>query len=193
MPTLTFGNKTIAYTVERQDVSFIKIYLDDLNGVKVTVSHHKEEAKIQAFVEKKADWILEKWQHTHEDLYAVDALTASENEKIAYLGRSYRLKIDHQDEVRFAFQKGTFLFAYPEKWTEEEANEHLRSEVNDWLFRKASEKFATLSDWQIHAEEDQLKLGMKEDDHVHLNWRLIQRSKQKIQETIEDLIHEKTC
>ncbi|GEN52563.1 YgjP-like metallopeptidase domain-containing protein [Halobacillus faecis] len=193
MPTLTIREKTIDYTIERQDVSFIKIYLDDLNGVKVTVSPHKEEAKIQAFVEKKADWILEKWQQTHEDLYAIDALTASDHEKITYLGRSYRLKIEHQDEARFAFQKGTFLFAYPEKWTKEKANGHLRREVNDWLFRKAGEKFPTLSESPIDAEEDQVKLGMKEDDHIHLNWRLIQRSKQKIQETIKDLIHEKTC
>ncbi|MEC3883324.1 YgjP-like metallopeptidase domain-containing protein [Halobacillus sp. HZG1] len=193
MPIVTYAEKTIAYTVEKQDVSFIKIYLDDLNGVKVTVSPHKEEAKIQAFVEKKADWILEKWQKTHDDLYAIDALTASDNVKISYLGRSYRLRTDHQEEARFAFQKGTFHFAYPENWTEEEANEQLRAEVNHWLFRKAGEKFPTLSEWEIKADEDHWKLGRKETDHIHLNWRLIQRSKQKIQQTIEDLIQEKTC
>ncbi|WP_181898512.1 YgjP-like metallopeptidase domain-containing protein [Halobacillus trueperi] len=193
MPTVTFDKRKITYTVEKQEVSFIKIYLDDLNGVKVTVSPQKEEAKIQAFVEKKADWIFEKWQKTHEDLYAVDEFTASENEKISYLGRSYRLKIEHKDEAHFAFRKGTFLFAYPETWTAEEANRQLRVEASQWLSRKAEEKFSTLSDVQVVSEQDYLRLGVKDQDRIHLNWRLVQRSKQKIQETIEDLIHEKTC
>ncbi|WP_394218921.1 YgjP-like metallopeptidase domain-containing protein [Halobacillus trueperi] len=193
MPTVTFAEKTIAYTVEKQDVSFIKIYLDDLNGVKVTASPLKKDEKIQAFVEKKAEWIFEKWQKTHEDLYAVDALIASENEKISYLGRSYRLKMEHKDEAHFAFRKGTFLFSYPESWTEEEANHKLRTEVSQWLMRKAEEKFSTLSDWQVASEPDSLRLGVKDQDRIHLNWRLVQRPKQKIQKTIEDLINEKTC
>ncbi|MYL49774.1 DUF45 domain-containing protein [Halobacillus litoralis] len=193
MPTVTFAEKTIAYTVEKQDVSFIKIYLDDLNGVKVTASPLKKEEKIQAFVEKKAEWIFEKWQKTHEDLYAVDALIASENEKISYLGRSYRLKMEHKDEAHFAFRKGTFLFAYPESWTGEEANHKLRTEVSQWLSQKAEERFSTLSDWEVVSEPDSLRLGVKDQDRIHLNWRLVQRPKQKIQETIKDLINEKTC
>lgn len=193
MPTITNNHRPIVYNVKRSDVAFIKIYLDDLNGVQVTTSPEKPDEKISAFIEKKADWILEKWEKTHKDLYTIDQLALSQEQKIAYLGRSYRLIQEKATQQAFKFQKGKFFFNYLEEWTEEEAAEQLRISVKQWLYEKAKEKFPALSKGQAEIEEDYIRLGKKTDQHIHLNWRLIQRPKENIQQTMEDLIQEKTC
>lgn len=193
MPTIINNDRQIAYDIKRSDVAFIKIYLDDLNGVHVTTSREKAEEKVRAFVEKKTDWILEKWEDTHKDLYEIDQLPFSEEKKISYLGRSYRLILKKSEQQAFTFQKGKFVFHYLEGWTKEEATEQLRIFVKRWLYEKATEKFPTLAEVQVATEEDYTRLGTKTEQRIHLNWRVIQRSKGNIQQTIEDLIDEKTC
>jgi predicted metal-dependent hydrolase len=193
MPTITNNHRSIVYDVKRSDVAFIKIYIDDLNGVKVTTSPEKAEEKISAFVKKKADWIFEKWEATHKDLYMIDHLAFSEEMKIAYLGRSYRLILEKSAQQAFKFQKGKFFFYYLEGWTNEEAAEQLRLLVKQWLYEKATEKFPKLAELQVETEEDYTRLGTKTEQGIHLNWRLIQKPKETIQQTIEDLIQEKTC
>ncbi|SFJ88547.1 hypothetical protein SAMN04487936_10571 [Halobacillus dabanensis] len=194
MPTITTNHRPIVYDVKRNDVAFIKIYLDDLNGVQVTTSPEKADEKISAFIKKKADWIHERWEDTHKDLYTIDQLALSEEEqKIAYLGRSYRLIVEKATQQTFKFQKGKFVFHYLDGWTEEEAAEQLIRSAKQWLYEKAAEKFPSLSEVLVETEEDHTRLGKKTGQHIHLNWRLIQRSKENIQQTIEDLIQEKTC
>ncbi|CDQ20009.1 hypothetical protein SAMN05192559_10345 [Halobacillus karajensis] len=192
MPTFTYKNQTITYDVQRSEVSFIKIYLDDLNGIKVTASPQKDQAKIQAFVEKKADWILEKWQQTHENLYVIDSLGLSENQRIPYLGRSYQLILEGSAEVTFALQKGKFRFSYPESWTEQKSADQLRTQAKHWLYKKAHEKYKAWTDFQVEAEEDYTRIGKKEQEVIHLNWRLIHTSKENMQQKIQDLYEEKT-
>lgn len=193
MPTIEHNHRTITYRLERSDVSFIKIYLDDLNGIEVTTSESKEEERIKAFIRKKADWIEEKWKATHPALYTIDQLTLDSDQKISYLGRSYRLWVETSDEQAFSFQKGKFFFRYDKNLPEEEAMETLAVSLQQWLQKKAVEKFSTVTNRNVEMEQDQTRLGFKGDEIIHLNWRLVQLPKDKIQQTIQDLYEGKTC
>ncbi|WP_226577910.1 YgjP-like metallopeptidase domain-containing protein [Halobacillus litoralis] len=191
MPAITYGDTYIRYHLHREkDIPFIKIYLDDLNGICVTASEKKEDARIEAFVQKKAAWIEEKWQKTHPSLYKVDQLNLESEQKISYLGRSYRLFIEPSDAVReasFAFQKGKFYFTYPSK-QEESAVQELIILTKNWLQQKAEDKLPDLSEEQpVYIEKDCTRLGVKEEDGFYLNWRLVQQSKAKTQQTLKDL------
>ncbi|MGI8314196.1 YgjP-like metallopeptidase domain-containing protein [Halobacillus mangrovi] len=196
MPEIKDGPATIAYTLHKEaNIHFVKIYIDDLNGIQVTAPEARNEDKIQAFLNKKTEWIIEKWKSLHENLYQVDRLTLEEGQKLSYLGRSYQLIIQESDEdqATFRFQKGKFWFTFPPAMDKEERNEKLIRLAKEWLQSKADEKFSKLHSRKIFLQEDVFRLGIKEPDHIKLNWRLVQQPKAEILERIEDLIQEKTC
>ncbi|ARI77778.1 YgjP-like metallopeptidase domain-containing protein [Halobacillus mangrovi] len=196
MPLIKDGTTTIAYTLHKKaDIHFVKIYIDDLNGIKVTASELRSEDKIQAFLNKKAEWIKDKWTSLHENLYHIDRLTLEDGQKISYLGRSYQLIIQESDEdqATFRFQKGKFRFTYPPAIDMGERNEKLIQLAREWLQSKADEKYRKLHSSKVTREEDVFRLGVKETDHIKLNWRLVQQPKAEILERIDDLIQEKTC
>ncbi|QAS51357.1 YgjP-like metallopeptidase domain-containing protein [Halobacillus litoralis] len=197
MPAITYGKTNITYQLERKyDVSYIKIYLDDLNGVHVTAAKQKSEDRIEAFIRKKALWIKQKWQETHSDLYHIDQLTLDDEQRISYLGRSYQLfsePISNEDEPSFRFQKSKFYYHYPKVLSKDEAQRLLIQKAKIWFREKSEQKLPTLTDHDIEIEEDSIRLGIKESDLIHLNWRIVQQPKDTIKQTIRDLWEEKTC
>ncbi|WP_062513113.1 YgjP-like metallopeptidase domain-containing protein [Halobacillus sp. KGW1] len=197
MQTIVYDDKEIHYDLHKKpDVPFIKIYMDDLNGVQVTASSNKDETRIRAFVEKKAGWIIDRWCGTHEDLYILDTIDFKEKEqRIPYLGRSYKLKIHPETdstEASFAFRKGGFAFHFPQEWNEEKRQEAWREQTKAWFKQKAADKLASLAEeTSVSIEEDHIRLGRKHKDGIQLNWRLVHRPKETTARTIQDLIEEK--
>ncbi|UOQ43280.1 DUF45 domain-containing protein [Halobacillus salinarum] len=189
MPIIEQDDTIINYQLSRRtNINFTKIYVDDLNGVHVTAAANKDQVKVEAFLRKKASWIQEKWRETHPDLYEIDTITEDENRKIAYLGRHYQLvKKENALELSFQFQKGKFLFLYPKTMSRDERTYELKRLLHKWLFEKAEEKLPA------EVEQDQTRLGKKEEDSIHLNWRVVQRNKSSIASIIEDLKKEKVC
>ncbi|WP_027953767.1 YgjP-like metallopeptidase domain-containing protein [Halobacillus kuroshimensis] len=193
MPLLQHNQTTIQYTVHKQpQLQFTKIYLDDLNGIQVTAPEEKSEEKIHAFVEKKADWIINHWQRTHEDLY-LGPFSLEEGQKITYLGRSYKLLFDQADseETTFSFQQGKFTFR-TSLASKDEQTAQLNEHITAWLKDKAAEKFKALSTRTVEVEDDLTRLGSRQEESITINWRLIQRKKAAIQSVIEDLYSGKT-
>ncbi|MCA1023747.1 YgjP-like metallopeptidase domain-containing protein [Halobacillus litoralis] len=194
MPLLQHNETTIQYTVHKQPkLQFTKIYLDDLNGVQVTAPEEKSDDKVQAFVEKKADWIIDNWQKTHADLYP-ESLSVEEGQKIIYLGRAYRVLFEEADseESTFSFQKGKFQFRFSPSTPEKEQIAALNEHIEAWLREKAAEKFKALTKQRVTVEDDVTRLGSRQEDAIALNWRLIHRKKDAIQTVIEDIIEGKT-
>ncbi|WP_179134049.1 YgjP-like metallopeptidase domain-containing protein [Halobacillus massiliensis] len=190
MPLIKLQQYSFKYQMVRlEDIHFIKLYLDDLNGVKITAPTQKPWNKVEAFLMKKEDWILEKWKNIHPDLYENE-----ESNRLPYLGRKYKLLLsaDQVDEPLFIFSKGRFIFTYPENYNKVECLAMLNKHREKWLKNKAAEKFALLTEVPVSVEEDYFRLGKKEKDAILLNWRLIHRSKRDISRHIEDLKHEKT-
>ncbi|WP_173916690.1 YgjP-like metallopeptidase domain-containing protein [Halobacillus sp. Marseille-Q1614] len=190
MPLIEIEQHPVSYQIERlEDIQFVKLYLDDLNGIKISAPASKPWDAVEAFLLKKADWIWEKWTNIHPDLYGVN-----EGERLPYLGRKYKLisETGQVQEPEFTFSKGKFIFTYPEHFTEEQMVTELTKCRDVWYKKKAEEKFPSLSESSVFIEEDHLRLGEKKADEILLNWRLIKRSKKEISRHIEDLKEEKT-
>ncbi|MFC7321334.1 YgjP-like metallopeptidase domain-containing protein [Halobacillus campisalis] len=192
MPVLKIEEDTINFAYyKKDDVSFVKIYLDDLNGVSVTAHTDKSEEDVKAFLRKKKNWLDEKWKKLHLDLYTENEL--KENAKIAYLGRKYKLNIEEttSKDPGFTFHKGKFKFTCPHSLSKNKQEQTFTQLMENWLQKKAEEKFPQLYQGAL-MENDQYRLGVKTDSAIYLNWRLVKRSKQEISKVIEDLKQEKT-
>ncbi|MFD2924082.1 YgjP-like metallopeptidase domain-containing protein [Halobacillus naozhouensis] len=193
MPIIEDEQRTIEYTLTTlSDVHFIKIYLDDLNGAHVTAPEAKSTDKVDDFLHKKTQWMKEKWQKLHQDLYKSVEWDSDQPVRITYLGRAYQVMMEPGTQTRFYFSKGKFFFTYPEQLTQQEIQSELERAKEEWLKEKAEEKFNSLHKWTILPEPDKLRLGYKEERTIYLNWRLIQRPKQKIATVVDDLIEERT-
>ncbi|WP_079529504.1 YgjP-like metallopeptidase domain-containing protein [Halobacillus hunanensis] len=193
MPIIEDEQRKIEYTLTTlSDVHFIKIYLDDLNGVQVTAPAAKPSNKVDDFLHKKTQWMNEKWQKLHHDLYETVEWETEQPVRITYLGRSYQVIMEAGSAVSFHFSKGKFYYTYLEQFTHQDKQRELERVKQEWLKEKAEEKFSTLHKWTILPEPDKLRLGYKDERTIYLNWRLIQRSKQKIATVIDDLIEERT-
>ncbi|MFG6149145.1 YgjP-like metallopeptidase domain-containing protein [Halobacillus sp. B23F22_1] len=182
------GQTAIHYKLNQaEDIYFVKIYLDDLNGICVTAPLHKSQKDVEAFLYKKREWIEEKWKKIHGDLYE----NYLKEEKVTYLGRKYKVikHTSNQDASSFSFYKGKFHFTYPASLTAEEIEVTLEKKADEWVRIKADEK---LNDFAVNSAADDYRLGWKEGNALYLNWRLIKRSKQDIQTVIEDLIEERS-
>lgn len=167
--------------------------MDELNGAQVTAPEKRKPELIEAFLQKKAAWMKETWESHHTDLYHVDHLSLEDGQKINYLGRAYQLILEEGNEFAFSFNKGKFLFTYPEDEKEDEVSKQLIGLAKEWLREKSEKKFSDLHSRTISSEEDAARLGKKGEDAIVLNWRLIQQPKESIKEKIQKLIDEETC
>ncbi|UOR13060.1 YgjP-like metallopeptidase domain-containing protein [Halobacillus amylolyticus] len=192
MPTIKDEHHTITYKLTTlSDIHFIKIYLDDLNGVHVTASTSKSQSKVEDFLHKKIQWMNQKWQKIHEDLYQEVSLNTQETPRITYLGKAYKTIMSEANESSFSFNKGKFHFTSLKGSSEEEKQEEFERLRDQWFREKAEEKFKSIHKWTVLPEQDSLRLGYKKNQTIYLNWRLIKRSKQKITTVIDDLIDER--
>ncbi|MCA1011539.1 YgjP-like metallopeptidase domain-containing protein [Halobacillus halophilus] len=194
MPELTHEDYKIHYDLHtKPTIYYVKIYMDELNGAQVTAPEKRKPELIEAFLKKKAAWMKETWEKHHAELYHVDRLSMEEGQKINYLGRSYQLILNEGHDYAFSFNKGKFLFTYPEDEKEDQANKKLIALAKEWLREKSEKKFSDLHSRSISPEEDAARLGKKDRDAIVLNWRLIQQPKESIKENIQKLIDEETC
>ncbi|SFF96398.1 hypothetical protein SAMN05216353_11628 [Halobacillus alkaliphilus] len=194
MPELTYKDQKIHYDLHtKPTIYYVKIYMDELNGAQVTAPEKRKPELIEAFLKKKAAWMKETWETHHTELYHVDRLSVETGQKINYLGRSYQLILNEGHDYAFSFNKGKFLFTYPGDEKDEQINKQLIALAKEWLREKSEKKFSDLHSRSISAEEDAARLGKKDQDEIILNWRLIQQTKEFIQEKIEKLIEEETC
>lgn len=196
MPTIKNQGTKIHYQFHpKPNIHYVKIYIDELNGIQVTASISRDFEKVEAFILKKVDWILKKWQMIHSSLYSINQITLEPGQKITYLGRSYQLIIEEseEDQAAFNFHKGKFHFTYPPKMNDKDILQQLNLLLESWLVDKAHKKFDQLHHLNIIAEEDSIRLGALNNEIVSLNWRLIQQPKKSIQDKINQLIEGEYC
>lgn len=114
---LTFGKTLIQYQLKRKQLSRVKITVHPNEKIEVVAPPHLTEEKIQATVRKKADWILGKLAKIREQL-PEEPKELLNGEKILYLGRRYRLKLDKETE-KPRFHSGFYFL--PKSKTREQA------------------------------------------------------------------------
>ncbi|WP_126991290.1 YgjP-like metallopeptidase domain-containing protein [Candidatus Kurthia intestinigallinarum] len=99
---IEFGNTVISYTLEfsnRRKTLAIQV---SETGVKVIAPANVETAEIEAVMCKKAPWILQQLADFEEIQSYDEKIRFLSGEKLPYLGRNYRLKINKEaaDELK---------------------------------------------------------------------------------------------
>jgi predicted metal-dependent hydrolase len=117
MPTFQFGNTIIDYDIKhspnRKDIT---IAVDWVDGVSIIAPQETEQSHIELAIQKKAKWIISKLADFSEIKMLSSHREFISGEKIAYLGRNYRLKVKKDEYVSDAsvmFRNGRFYAVVP--------------------------------------------------------------------------------
>lgn len=92
MPTVTHCGQTIEYQIERKKVKHVNLRIAADGQVKVSAPRRVSEAFIRAFVQEKADWILQRLQkRALKDTQKKVQPKAETGATLFLLGKPYRL------------------------------------------------------------------------------------------------------
>ncbi len=138
MPSVTYGHKTIDYTVlEKEQLKSHYITVEKSTGV-VLKGKLIPEAKAQQLILKKAKWILDKLELVssigHEDI-----VTGS---RIQYLGRKYYVEVIKKEDteiITIDFTASKFKVYVPQHLNNQQA---IKQAFNNFIITKAKEKIA---------------------------------------------------
>lgn len=138
MPSVQYGEKTIAYTIEEKD-SLNAHYISVERGKGVILKGKAvSEAQSQALILKKARWIIDKLELVRS-IGDDDIVTGS---RIQYLGRKYYVQLFLQPaltDIRIDFTESKFKVYLPESLHDQAA---LRAAFDAFLRAKAIEKIS---------------------------------------------------
>ncbi|AVR01068.1 hypothetical protein OBCHQ24_04860 [Oceanobacillus iheyensis] len=186
MNTLQFGTTNIDYEIYSQERNDIKISVDIVNGVIVYTPNSLDESKLHMMMQKKAPWISQKIQELNEVNKKVQPKEIVSGEKLPYLGRNYRLKVN-KEPVQYAtiqFKQGRFIATVPRAWSQERTQNDLEQKLIAWYRQHGLKKI------NERAKEYQAMLGVTprtlklKTQHkrwgtctpsgdIYLNWRII--------------------
>lgn len=180
-----FGRTTIPYRIVRsQRQKTVAIGVDAIEGVRVRAPRSTPVSKLDEIVHRKAKWIVEQ-RRRHEDLPpAPSSREFVSGETFLYLGRQYRLKVEHRKAregvgVRLVGRHLIVALAgahHPhaearkllEAWYRVRAKSRLPGCVATWAEKLGLEPSAVLI-------RDQRKRWGSADaqGNVRLNWRIV--------------------
>lgn len=137
---LQFGKRNIPYTIqESHNRQTLSISVED-GQVLVTFPSGTEEKTYKQILHKKAPWVLKQLAEYEEMSAATHTLQFRSGEKLPYLGRYYRLKVQKKiisaPEIRFS--KGQFEAILPQQVSTEEHRDHLYPLYRDWIIQKGN-------------------------------------------------------
>ena len=136
MPSVQYGNKTIAYSFkEKGKLKSHYITVDKGDGVVLKGKSISEE-KAQQLILKKAKWILDKLDLV-SSIGDDDIVTGS---RIQYLGRKYYVEVfenNQVDEIIIDFTESKFKVSLPKSLNNQE---ELKKAFETFLRAKAEEK-----------------------------------------------------
>jgi hypothetical protein len=141
MPTLSYGDATIAYTTRRSDRSTYAIRVEPDQSVEVRAPDTASDQDIEAKVRKRARWILK--QQTYFAGFVRERVPREyvSGETHRYLGRQYRLKVIQIDASEP--ERVKLVGPYFRIYTHHKGDaEHVRGQLDAWYRAHAKAKFA---------------------------------------------------
>ena len=138
MPSLSYGTTTIEYTIDRKK-SLKNTYINvDKNGVLVKTNKETSEEELQAYIVKKASWIVKhlKGYKTQSDIEIVTGA------RLYYLGKSYYVEVLEcdVDTVSVAFIHSKFKIEVPLKCSQTA----IHKAIDAFYKKRAVNKITTL-------------------------------------------------
>jgi len=185
MQSITLGDKVINYDVVRSDRKSMGILVDPDEGVIVRPPRNVSEEEIKKIVKKKSSWIMKKLDKISEIKPAPTPLEFMSGEKLMYLGRRYRLKVQEHDkkEVKVKFYQGKFIIKEP-AGLKDNRREIIKAKVMEWYRERADKKIKERVDKykdKIGVEPNNVKVKKQKKrwgscsskGNLNFNWKLI--------------------
>jgi predicted metal-dependent hydrolase len=187
MPTFTYGKSQLEYSLyyeeSRKDLS---ISVEWLDGVKVFVPKDFPENELNKILYNKATWILSKWRELQEITTAPPPKEFVSGEKLPYLGRFYRLKVDktYAEVASLQFKQGKFYYSNPAQFDNEARVKNGIALYRDWLKthgeQKIQERVALyekkmgVTPNKVEIKEQKFRWGTcTPAGNIYLNWRIV--------------------
>jgi len=185
--TIQFGNAIIPYEVKWSNRRKTISIAVDSNGVYVTAPTNTPQEKIVSVVYQKAKWIRAQLAHFNEMNDSMHHRSFLAGEKLPYLGRQYRLKIEKGESIlspSFKFQQGTFIGQLPADIAMENHRDILLPLYEQWI-KTTGEVFIKLrmQRFTVKLQEEPVAVKIKEQQQrwgsctpnrqVLLNWRIL--------------------
>jgi predicted metal-dependent hydrolase len=140
MRTITYGKRTIAYSLARANRKTLAITVEPDMRVHVKAPEGAEEAAIERIVRKRAAWILRQQRFFAQFIPRTPSRQYISGETHLYLGRQYRLRIRNaeQDEVKLI---GGYITIYIRERSDPD---HIRELLDHWYETHAQLRFREL-------------------------------------------------
>lgn len=186
MPVIQYGSTEIYYSIYSEARNDLKITVNLINGVEVHVPSTLDEKKLNQLLLKKAPWIMQKIEALNEVKHTVQPIEFVSGEKLPYLGRNYRLKVnrDNIKDVSIHFHHGRFIAKVPNHWSQDAVQSHLEQEMITWYkvygTKKVIERAHIYQEMMnVVPRSLTLKSQLKrwgtctQNGDIYLNWRLV--------------------
>lgn len=187
MNCIQFGKNRIPYKLKRSNRRKTIAIAVDSNGVSVTAPTNTTQEKIDSAVYQKAPWIRAQIKHFNEMNDAIHKRLFLSGEKLPYLGRQYRLKIEIGEATlnpSIRFHHGMFigqvpfgtplenyrdtLFPLYEKWIREKGEVFIKSRIERYTIKLSKQPV------EVKLKEQQQRWGScTTGGEVLINWRLL--------------------
>jgi len=188
MQQIKLGNTLINYEIIRTRRKTMGIIVDHERNLIVRSPKNTAETKIEEVLKKKINWILSKLKEMDKIKPAPKEKEFMTGEKLPYLGRRYRLKVNQAEisKVEVKLYQGKFIIDYPVDIEDkkEQRREKIRAALIEWYREHAKEKINERVDkYKVKLDVEPNNVVVKKQkkrwgscsskDNLNFNWKII--------------------
>lgn len=188
MATLKFGNSNIDYRIEyKSNKKDVTVSIDWNNGVKVVAPPTITQERLDSILLKKAPWILKKQFEFDEIQEPKSSLEFLSGEKIQYLGKRYKLKVERSKSItvpKLSYSNGKFTAEIPISLSTDKRTSELQRLCIEWYKTRGLEKIQErINIYSSKMELIPIKLVLKDQElrwgsctnngTILINWRIM--------------------
>ncbi len=186
MPTLNYGTTTINYLRYNQERKDLKISVTIVNGVEVYSPDNLDDEDLNDLLKKKAPWILNKIKELNQVEASIQPKEFVSGEKLPYLGRNYRLKVQREPvtNAELSLYQSRFIATVPKNWQQSQVQETLEKQLIQWYRHHGAKKLQERSQhYQMLMNVTPASVNFRTqhkrwgtctpDGDIYINWRLI--------------------